>query len=71
MRPSLVGAALGIVASWWTTRLLGAFVFNVGPHNVRIWTIAVFGLSAVAAFAAWLPARRVANADPMEVLRAE
>jgi ABC-type antimicrobial peptide transport system permease subunit len=69
--PSLAGVALGLLASWWTTRLLDAFLYRIDAHNPAVWAAAALGLLLVAASAAWIPARRASAVDPMVVLKAD
>jgi hypothetical protein len=71
LRPSLAGVALGLLASWWTTRLLDAFLYRIDAHNPAVWAAAALGLLLVAASAAWIPARRASAVDPMVVLKAD
>lgn len=70
---ALVGISvlIGLAGAFAATRLLSSLLFGVGA-----WDPATFGgivlLVSVAAFvAAWLPARRAANLDPVIALRAE
>jgi putative ABC transport system permease protein len=67
----LVGAGLliGIVVSWWVSQFTGALLYNLAPRDVPTMAGAVLVLASVAAFAAWLPARRAARIDPASVLR--
>jgi hypothetical protein len=66
-----IGIALGLLASWWTTRLLDAFLYRIDAHNPAVWAAAALGLLLVAASAAWIPARRASAVDPMVVLKAD
>ncbi|MEO5960529.1 MAG: ADOP family duplicated permease, partial [Opitutaceae bacterium] len=65
------GAALGLLASFWLTRLLEKQLFGVSPHDPAVLVIVVGVLVASAFFACWLPARRAAKVDPVIALRAE
>ncbi len=69
--PVAVGLAVGGGAAWAGSRLLGSFLFEVGPADPVSWVAAVVVLGGVGALAAWLPARRATRVDPMEALRAE
>jgi predicted permease len=66
-----LGLVSGLVASWFATRAIQAFLFGVGRHDpITILSVcallAVFGL-----IAAIVPARRAASVDPMQALRTE
>ncbi len=65
------GAAIGIAASVAVTRTLTSFLFEVTPTDpVAIGGVTVL-LVLVGLTAAWLPARRAAQTDPVEALRVE
>jgi predicted permease len=64
------GVLLGLVAALLTTRLLNRFLFGVSALDFRAFTGATAILCAVAALAAWLPARRAARMDPTTAIRA-
>ncbi len=71
LRPVAAGAMVGVCVAFWAAKSIEALVYHV---NVRDpWTLAfvVVILLAVAALAAWLPARRAARADPAVVLRSQ
>jgi predicted permease len=67
----LSGVTLGLVAGWYATRFLEAFLFGIPPRDPVSFAAAAGLLLAVAAAAAWLPARRASRTDPMEALRSE
>ena len=71
LRPALGGVAVGLLASWWTTRLLSAYLYEIDAHEPVVWAAAALGLLVVAVVAAWIPARRASAVDAMVVLRAE
>jgi len=52
-------------------RLLEAFLFEVKPTDPRTLGGVALLFAAVALLTCWLPARRAAKVDPMEVLRCE
>jgi putative ABC transport system permease protein len=66
-----LGLVAGLVASWFATRAIQAFLFGVGPYD-PITVLSVCGLLAVSGLiAAIIPARRAASIDPMQALRTE
>jgi putative ABC transport system permease protein len=71
LRPALAGVGLGLLASWWTTRLLSAYLYEIDAHEPAVWAAAAFGLLVVAAVAAWIPARRASRVEAIAVLKAE
>jgi ABC-type antimicrobial peptide transport system permease subunit len=66
-----VGAILGLLASFWLTRLIRGQLFAVEPNDPATMTVAAAVLVGIALLACWLPARRAAKVDPMTALRAE
>jgi putative ABC transport system permease protein len=71
LRPALAGVAFGLLASWWATRLLSAYLYEIHAHEPAVWFVAALGLLIVAVVAAWIPARRASAVDAMAVLKAE
>jgi putative ABC transport system permease protein len=69
----LIGAGLvvGIAAALATTRLVASFLYGVQADDPRTLGIAAAILTAVAAIAGYLPARRASCFDPMAALRDE
>jgi putative ABC transport system permease protein len=66
-----LGLVFGLVASWFATRAVQAFLFGVGRHD-PITILSVCALLAVSGLiAAIIPARRAASIDPMQALRTE
>ena len=70
MAIALAGLAIGIVASYWVSRLLTTFLYGVTPHDAFSYAAVAIVLLAVAALASVVPARRAARVDPVKVLRA-
>jgi putative ABC transport system permease protein len=71
VRATAVGALIGLVIAFGLGRAVVALLFDVKPLDGISVLGAVFVLLAVAAVAAWVPARRAANVDPMQALRTE
>ena len=68
---ALVGVGFGVVAALGFTRVLRGLLYDVQPTQPLAYLIAALVLCAVAALAAYLPARRAARVDPMIALRNE
>ncbi len=66
-----ISVALGLVGAFAATRLLNSLLYGVGAADPITFSIIVVLVSVVAFLAAWLPARRAANVDPIVALRAE
>ncbi|MGZ5719408.1 MAG: ADOP family duplicated permease [Burkholderiales bacterium] len=67
----VLGLVSGLVASWFATRAIQAFLFGVGRHD-PLTTLSVCALLAVSGLiAAIIPARRAASIDPNQALRTE
>lgn len=66
-----VGMTIGGVISFWASRFIGAMLFGLEPRDPMTFASAAIVLIAVAALAAWLPARCASRIDPAMVLRSE
>ena len=71
LTPVGLGLAVGLGAAALSTRLIESMLFGVEPNDPLTLAAAVILLTASAAIAAWLPARRAARVDPMTALRYE
>jgi predicted permease len=71
MAPVALGLGAGVVAAAALTRLMSGLLFGVSPTDPRTFAAVPVMLAALAGLAIWLPARRAAAADPMEMLRQE
>jgi ABC-type antimicrobial peptide transport system permease subunit len=67
----LAGVAVGLPAAMGASRLLETFLFGVRPMDPTTLALAALVMFAVAALAAYLPARRASRIDPMTALRHE
>ena len=65
------GLALGVAASAGLTRYLASLLYGVQPLDSTATIGAATVLLACAALAGWLPARRAATVEPMQVLRSD
>ncbi|MGI8821196.1 MAG: ABC transporter permease [Chthoniobacterales bacterium] len=70
---TLVGISVvfGVAGAFAATRLLSTMLFGVGAADPLTFLGIVVLISLVAFLAAWLPARRAANVNPIVALRAE
>jgi predicted permease len=66
-----IGLVSGLVASWFATRAIQAFLFGIGRHDpITVLSVcALLGVSGL--IAAMIPARRAASIDPVQALRTE
>ena len=71
LRATAIGAGVGMLLALALGRAVSALLFGVKPLDPAAVLGAVALLLAVAAFAAWVPARRAAGIDPMMALRTE
>jgi predicted permease len=64
-----IGMAVGVVASWALARTLSGLLFGVTSSDPVTFAGMLVILTAVAALAGYLPARRASHIDPMSALR--
>jgi predicted permease len=65
------GVAIGSVAAAMTTGIARSLLFGLTPTQPAVFVVAAAVLALTALLAAWLPARRAANIDPLVALRHE
>lgn len=71
MRLVAAGSVLGLLAAWWGSRGLQAFLFGVEPVDPATYAAVTALLAGVALLAAWIPAVRATRVDPQRALATE
>ncbi|MBI2813862.1 MAG: ABC transporter permease [Opitutae bacterium] len=71
MRVVLLGVLLGVAGALALTRTMENKIFGISAFDPLTFAAVVGLLTSAALLAAWLPARRAAQVDPMTALRAE
>jgi putative ABC transport system permease protein len=71
VRLALVGAALGIVAAFASTRLIQSLLFQVVPTDPITFIVTPLLLAGVALLATYIPARRATRLDPTLAIRGD
>jgi putative ABC transport system permease protein len=69
--PAIVGMALGLVGGSIATRVIATMLFGVTPFDLPTWMAVCLLVLAACLAAAYVPARRGADVDPMTALRSE
>jgi predicted permease len=64
-----VGVAFGLMLAWAEGGVLRSFLFQVSPHDARVYAGVAAVLLIVGLGAAYVPARRAAKVDPLVALR--
>jgi ABC-type antimicrobial peptide transport system permease subunit len=67
----LVGLGLGVPAAVWSKRLAAAMIENLPVNDPLPVAFSILAMTAVAIVAAYVPARRAARVQPVDVLRHE
>jgi len=71
MKPVLVGLALGLIASYWTSRYWSTQLFNVSATDPQVYAAVAIGVLLVGLAATIVPVRRALRVSPIVALRAE
>ena len=70
-RQVVAGLIVGLLLAFATTRLLAGLLFEVQPQDPLTFAALALALAAVAALAAYLPARRAMAVDPIVAIKAD
>jgi putative ABC transport system permease protein len=71
MSLTAAGLLVGVLGALGFTRAISTLLFGIPPFDPLTYVGVLFGLSAVALFACWVPARRAARVDPVIAMRSE
>ncbi len=71
MKPAVIGALIGLPASFALSRMMRGFLFGVSPADPITYAVAATLLGAFAWLACYLPALRATRVDPVVALRQE
>ena len=66
-----VGVAIGLPAAIALSQYVSSQLYEVKPTDMATLVAATILMTSVALFAGWMPARRAARVDPVQVLRYE
>jgi putative ABC transport system permease protein len=67
----LIGLALGAIGSLFSSRVVEGLLFGVAPHDPTTLVAVALLMALVGVTAAWFPAVRASNVQPVEALRSE
>ena len=68
-RTALPGLLAGVVAAWWTGRLVAGYVYDVRASDPWVLASGALSVAVVTVVAILLPAHRVSTIEPARVLR--
>jgi len=71
MRLAVIGVVIGVGAALGLTRFMAGLIYQVKTWDPTVFVAVALLLSVVAWFAAYLPARRAMQVDPIQALRYE
>ena len=70
-RLAVAGVVIGMIAAYWSARLLTTFLYGVSTTDLAAFAGSAICLFVVALVATYVPAARAARVDPAVALRAE
>ena len=68
---TVVGGGIGFVGALWIGRISASLLFGLQGHDPGVLTVSLLTMTAVAAAAGAIPARRAMRIDPMSALRSD
>jgi ABC-type antimicrobial peptide transport system permease subunit len=71
LRLAVGGVVVGLAGAFAVMRVLGKLLYGIAPNDGATFAGAALLLTAVAAAACYIPARRAARADPIAALRCD
>jgi putative ABC transport system permease protein len=71
LKLALVGVVIGLAGAWALSGLMRSLLFDLDPVDVSSYLATAVALLAVAALAAYVPARRAMRVDPLVALQGE
>jgi putative ABC transport system permease protein len=71
LKLALVGVAIGLGAAWASSGMIQSLLFDVEPVDLSSYAATAVALLAVAALAAYVPARRAMRVDPLVALQGD
>jgi len=71
LRLIVLGTSLGLVAAFFTSRVLASILFSIGPHDPGTFAVTTILLLLVALLATLIPARAATKVNPIVALRCD
>jgi putative ABC transport system permease protein len=71
MTLAVLGIGIGVLGALSFTRLMQSLLFGISATDPLTYLVLVCGLTVATAAACYIPARRAASADPIEIMRGE
>jgi predicted permease len=68
---TLIGIGIGVLGSWFLSKTIESFLFEVRAKDPVVFVAAPLILATVALLATWIPALRASRVDPVDALRGE